>query len=55
MPNDPTLTNLGGALKGVLAAHKPPRAPQPNPSPADLRRKFKMDENGQMVEVFPEE
>ena len=50
----PDLDKLGSALKGVLAARKPPSTLPPAPSPADLRRQFTMDENGQLVEIFPE-
>ena len=49
-PTPPDLDKLGATIKRVLAAGKP-STPVPTPTAADLRRKFRIDENGRMVEV----
>lgn len=43
--DSPEVAKLGEALKRVFA-HKPTGAPVPEPTPADLRRRYKMDEGG---------
>ena len=54
MPNQaispPELDKLGANIKRVMAAGKP-SGPVPTSTAANLRRKFKIDENGQFVEV----